>query len=329
MKPRIFSGVQPSGNLTIGNYLGALVNWKKLQDDYETYYCIVDLHAITLRQDPNLLRQRTLLNLALYIASGVDPEKNTFFIQSHVKEHAELAWILTCNSYLGELSRMTQFKDKSKSLGESIPAGLFTYPVLMAADILLYQADLVPVGDDQSQHVELTRDLAQRFNNHYGETFVIPKTYKSSFGSRIYDLQNPTSKMSKSAENLSGSILLMDEPKDIVKKIKRSVTDNLGEINYSDDQPGVKNLLNIYALFQGKTIEEIMPEFEGQGYKVLKDKVTEATLCVLEPLQQEVARLLSDQAELEGIYRRGAEQARAIASSTLDDVKQKIGLILE
>ena len=329
MKPRIFSGVQPSGDLTIGNYLGALLNWKKLQEDHDAIYCIVDLHAITVRQDPKLLRERTLRNLALYIASGVDPEKNTFFIQSHVKEHAELAWILTCNSYLGELSRMTQFKDKSKSLGESIPAGIYTYPVLMAADILLYQTDLVPVGDDQSQHVELTRDLANRFNNHYGETFKVPKTYLSSFGSRIYDLQNPTSKMSKSEENAAGILFLMDEPNVLKKKIKRSVTDNLGAINYSDEQPGVKNLLNIYALFEGKTIEEILPEFEGQGYKVLKEKVTDATLSHLEPLQAEVNRLMNDKAELERIYTKGAERARSIASATLDNVKKKIGLVLE
>ena len=328
MKPRIFSGVQPSGDLTLGNYLGALRNWAKLQDDYDAIYSIVDLHAITIKQDPKLLHHRTLQNLAMYIASGVEADKNTFFIQSHVKEHTELSWILTCYTYMGELSRMTQYKDKSQKHGDSIPAGLFTYPVLMAADILLYQADLVPVGDDQSQHVELTRDLAVRFNNAYGETFKIPKTYTNSFGARIYDLQTPTRLMSKSNELQSGILFLLDDEKTLRKKISRSVTDSLGTIRYHDDQPGVKNLINIIALIQEITTEQVVQNLEGKGYKALKDEATDAVLSVLLPLQQRIYELLDDPAQLEVIYRAGADRAREIASQTLDDVKRKIGFVL-
>lgn len=328
MKPRIFSGVQPSGDLTLGNYLGALRNWAKLQDDYDAIYSIVDLHAITVKQDPKQLHHRTLQNLAMYIASGVDPAKNTFFIQSHVKEHAELSWILTCFSYMGELSRMTQYKDKSQRHGDSIPAGLFTYPVLMAADILLYQAQLVPVGDDQSQHVELTRDLAVRFNNAYGQTFTIPKTYTSPFGARIYDLQTPTKLMSKSAEAAAGIIFLLDEEDVIRRKISRSVTDSLGVIQYADDQPGVKNLLNIIALINNQTTDQVVQQLAGKGYKALKDEATEAVLSVLLPLQARIYELLDDPSELAAIYTAGAERARQIAALTLDDVKQKIGLVL-
>lgn len=328
MKQRIFSGVQPSGDLTLGNYLGALKNWAKLQDDYDPIYAIVDLHAITVKQDPKLLHHRTLQNLAMYIASGVDPAKNTFFIQSHVKEHTELSWILTCYTYMGELSRMTQYKDKSQRHGDSIPAGLFNYPVLMAADILLYQADLVPVGDDQSQHVELTRDLANRFNNAYGETFKMPKVYTNKFGARIYDLQAPTKLMSKSAENQSGILFLLDEEKVLRKKISRSVTDSLGVIQYNDEQPGVKNLLNIIALIQERTTEAVVQDLEGKGYKALKDEATESILSVLLPLQKRIYELLDDPAQLEVIYRAGADRAREIASQTLNDVKRKIGLVL-
>ncbi|WP_459129517.1 tryptophan--tRNA ligase [Guggenheimella bovis] len=328
MKQRIFSGVQPSGSLTIGNYLGALRNWARLQDDYEAIYSIVDMHAITVRQDPELLRKRTLTNLALYIASGVDPEKNTFFIQSHVKEHAELSWILNCFTYMGELSRMTQFKDKSKNLGDSIGVGLFTYPVLMAADILLYQTDLVPVGDDQSQHVEITRDIAERFNNLFGPTFKMPKTFLNSHGSRIYDLQDPTKKMSKSEENSAGVLFLSDDEKTLRKKIARSVTDNIGKIQYNDEQPGVKNLLNIYSLITEKNIDECLAHFDSKGYKALKDDVTDAVLSVILPLQERVNELLAKPAELEEIYRLGAKHASEIAKETLDDVKTKIGFIL-
>lgn len=328
MKKRIFSGVQPSGDLTLGNYLGALRNWAKLQNDYDPIYSIVDLHAITVKQDPKLLHHRTLQNLAMFIASGVDPEKNTFFIQSHVKEHAELSWILTCSTYMGELSRMTQYKDKSQRHGDSIPAGLFTYPVLMAADILLYQAHLVPVGDDQSQHVELTRDLAIRFNNAYGETFTIPKTYTSPFGARIYDLQTPTKLMSKSSEQAAGIIFLLDSEKDIRRKISRSVTDSLGIIQYSDEQPGVKNLLNIIALIEDKTTDQVVQSLAGLGYKALKDEATDAVLSVLLPLQKRIYELLDDPAELSSIYTAGAHRAREIAAATLEDVKQKIGFVL-
>lgn len=330
MKKRIFSGIQPSGNLTLGNYLGALRNWGKFQDDYDAIYSIVDLHAITVKQDPKELRERSLLTLALYIAAGIDPEKSILFIQSQVPEHAELSWILTCHTYMGELSRMTQFKDKSSrhGQGESIPAGLFIYPNLMAADILLYQAELVPVGQDQSQHLELTRDLAHRFNNAYGETFKIPQGHFNPFGAKIFDLQNPTSTMSKSADNQNGVLFLMEEEKSLRRKISRSVTDNLGQINYSDDQPGVKNLVNIYALLKGKSVEESLRHFEGKGYKNLKDDVADAVVEEIIPLQERTKTLLDDPSELERIFKSGAQRAQEIARPTLEDVKNKLGFVL-
>lgn len=329
MKKRIFSGIQPSGNLTIGNYLGALRNWVNFQDNYETLYSIVDLHAITVKQDPELLRERTLTNLSLYLAAGLDPEKGLLFIQSHVPEHTELAWILACHAYMGELSRMVQYKDKSSKLGESIPTGLFNYPTLMAADILLYQAELVPVGEDQSQHLELTRDLAIRFNNAYGQTFTVPKGHFNPFGAKIYDLQNPTASMHKSAENQNGIIFLMEDEKSIRKKVSRSVTDSLGTIAYDDAQPGVKNLLNIFALLSGKTIDEALLYFDGKGYKELKEDVTEVLLDELLPLQKRTRDFLSDPEELSKIYTKGAEKARELARPTLDDVKQKVGFVLK
>lgn len=330
MKKRIFSGIQPSGDLTLGNYLGALRNWPRFQMDYEVIYSIVDLHAITLRQDPKLLRERTLLTLALYMAAGIDPEQSVLFIQSHVAEHTELSWILACHTYMGELSRMTQFKDKSARLTqkESIPSGLFNYPTLMAADILLYQTELVPVGEDQSQHLELTRDLALRFNNAYGKTFAIPQGYFNPFGAKIYDLQNPVATMSKSAENTSGVLFLMEDEKSLRKKIARSVTDNRGCIDYNDEQPGVKNLLNIYALLREESLEETLMHFQGKGYKDLKDGVSEVVLTELLPLQQRTRDYLSDPHELQRIYRKGAEKARTLARPTLDDVKNKLGFVL-
>ena len=268
-KKVIFSGIQPSGDLTLGNYLGALKSWVKLQDEYECYFCVVDLHAITVKQVPADLRKRTLEMLAIYIASGIDTTKNTLFIQSHVPAHSELSWLLTCNSYVGELSRMTQYKDKSQksvNSGDPIIAGLFNYPVLMAADILLYQTDLVPVGIDQRQHLELARDIAGRFNNAYSETFKIPEAYIPKAGAKIMDLQEPTKKMSKSGENPNGAILLMDSPDVIRKKISRAVTDSIGVVNYTDEQPGVKNLINILATIEGITPEEVVARFEGKGY---------------------------------------------------------------
>lgn len=326
-KKVILSGIQPSGELTIGNYLGALKNWVKLQDEYECYYCIVDLHAITVKQVPKDLRARTLEVLAVYIAAGIDPEKNTLFIQSHVPAHSELGWILNCNTYIGELSRMTQYKDKSQRYGNNIAAGLFTYPVLMAADILLYQADLVPVGGDQKQHLELTRDIADRFNNAYSPTFKIPDPYIPKAGARIMDLQEPTKKMSKSSDNPNSYILLMDPPEVIRKKISRTVTDSIGVVKYSDEQPGVKNLITILSVITGKTPEDIEKEYEGQGYAQFKKDVAEAIISELEPIQKRVKELISDKTYLESIYKKGAEKANYVANKTLRKVQKKIGFI--
>ncbi|MDI9472023.1 MAG: tryptophan--tRNA ligase [Tissierellia bacterium] len=326
-KQRIFSGIQPSGNLTLGNYLGALRNWVALQEEYECIYSIVDMHAITVRQNPQELRERSLLTMALYLAAGLDPQENIVFIQSHVPEHAQLGWILGCNSYMGELSRMTQYKDKSSRMGDSIPTGLFNYPVLMAADILLYNAHLVPVGEDQTQHLELTRDIAVRFNNAYGETFVIPKGYFNPFGARIYDLQTPEKIMSKSSQNQQGILFLLDDEKTLKRKISRSVTDSLGTISYNDHQPGVKNLLNIFALLRELSIEESLAYFEGKGYKQLKDGVTEAVLDSLLPLQKKVNELMDNRSYLEDLMLHGAQRARALAKVTLADVEEKIGFI--
>lgn len=323
----IFSGIQPSGNLTIGNYLGALKNWVKLQDEYDCYYCVVDLHAITVKQEPKDLRRRTLEVLAIYIAAGIDPEKNTLFIQSHVPAHSEAGWLLNCNTHMGELSRMTQYKDKSKKYTE-IGAGLFNYPVLMAADILLYNTDLVPVGKDQKQHLELARNLAQRFNTEYSPTFNIPEPYISDEGSaKIMDLQEPTKKMSKSSDNPNSYILIMDEPNVIRKKISRAITDSLGVVKYSDEQPGVKNLITILRCFTGLTIEEIEKKYENQGYAQFKKDVAEAIIAELEPIQLKVKEILSDKSYLEKIYKDGAMKANYIANKTLRKMQKKIGFI--
>ena len=269
-KKTIFSGIQPSGILTLGNYLGAVKNWVALQDEYDCYYCVVDLHAITVRQDPATLRRRTLDTMAILIASGIDPKKNVLYMQSHVSAHAELAWLLNCFTYMGELSRMTQFKEKSAKAGDNINAGLFTYPVLMAADILLYQADLVPVGVDQKQHLELTRDIAIRFNNIYGGVFTVPEPYIPKAGAKIMSLQEPEKKMSKSDENENAFISLLDPPDAIARKLRRAVTDSDGEIRYAEEKPGVSNLLTIYSVLTGKTVAESEKDFAGQGYGVLK-----------------------------------------------------------
>ena len=329
-KKVIFSGIKPSGDLTLGNYLGAIKSWVKLQDDYECYYCVVDLHAITVKQTPAELRKRTLEILAIYIASGIDVENNTLFIQSHVSAHAELSWLLTCNSYMGELSRMTQYKDKSQKAvdsGESIGAGLFNYPVLMAADILAYQTDLVPVGIDQRQHLELARDIAVRFNGAYSPTFQVPDGYIPKAGAKIMDLQDPTKKMSKSEDNPNASILLMDEPAVIRKKISRAVTDSVGVVNYTDEQPGVKNLINIVSTIEGVSPEEIVARYEGKGYADFKKDVAEIIVGELEPVQNRVKDLLSNKKELEAIYKAGAEKANYAAMKTLRKVQKKIGLI--
>ena len=266
-KKRIFSGVQPSGHLTIGNYLGAIKNWVELQDDYDSFYCIVDLHALTVRQDPKELRRRSLSVFALYLACGLDADKNTIFVQSHVSAHAELAWILNCYTYMGELSRMTQFKEKARRHKDNINAGLFTYPVLMAADILLYQAHLVPVGADQKQHLEITRDIAQRFNSIYGDVFVIPEAYIPKVAARIMNLQEPTKKMSKSDENENAFISMLDTSDVIMRKFRRAVTDSEAQVRYDEEnKPGISNLMNIYAAVTGKSYEEIEQEFDGKGY---------------------------------------------------------------
>lgn len=328
-KKTIFSGIQPSGNLTIGNYFGALKNWVKLQDEYNCFYCIVDLHAITVRQIPQELRRRTLEVLAIYIAAGLDPEKSTLFIQSHVPAHTQAAWLLNCFTYLGELNRMTQFKDKSQNAGESISAGLLNYPVLMAADILLYNADLVPVGNDQKQHLELTRDIATRFNNLYSPTFKVPEPYIGKTGARIMDLQEPKKKMSKSAENKNGYILIMDPPNIIQNKINRAVTDNEGIVRYSDEQLGVKNLMNILSTATGKNVESIEKEYAGLGYSKFKKDVAEAIIAEVEPLQKEVKRYLEDKSYLEKIYKEGAQKASYAANKTLSKMKRKIGFVLD
>ena len=326
-KKIIFSGVQPSGTLTLGNYLGALKNWAELQEDYRCYYCVVDMHAITVRQDPAELRRRTLDVAALYMAAGIDPKRSVIYVQSHVPQHAELGWVLNCFTYLGELSRMTQYKDKAAKHQDNLNSGLFTYPVLMAADILLYQADLVPVGSDQKQHVELTRDLATRFNNLYGDVFTVPEPYIGKAGARIMSLQEPTSKMSKSDPNPNGYISILDEADTIRRKVKRAVTDSDGEIRLSPDKPGVSNLLAIYAACRGVTPEQAEAEFAGMGYGALKDGVSEAVIAELAPLQEKYRAIRGDKGYLEGILRENAEIASRAATKTLRKVHKKVGFL--
>lgn len=326
-KKIIFSGAQPSGKLTLGNYLGAIKNWKELQEDYNCYYSVVDLHAITVPQEAKNLRANTMQLLAQYMASGLDPEKNTIFIQSHVSCHTELMWILNTMTYMGELSRMTQFKDKSQKSEANLNAGLFTYPVLMAADILLYQTDLVPVGEDQKQHLELARDLANRFNNRYSPTFKVPEPYIPKAGARVMSLQEPTKKMSKSDENENGYILLVDDADTIRRKIKRSVTDSVGLVRYSDEQPGIKNLLDIYSKLDNKSIEDVVAMYEGKGYGDFKNDVAEVIVETLKPIKDQYEHLLSNKDYLEDIYAKGAQKAEYQARKTLRKVYKKVGLI--
>lgn len=326
-KKIIFSGAQPSGKLTLGNYLGAIKNWKELQEDYNCYYSVVDLHAITVPQEAKNLRANTMQLLAQYMASGLDPEKNTIFIQSHVSCHTELMWILNTMTYMGELSRMTQFKDKSQKNEANLNAGLFTYPVLMAADILLYQTDLVPVGEDQKQHLELARDLANRFNNRYSPTFKVPEPYIPKAGARVMSLQEPTKKMSKSDENENGYILLVDDADAIRRKIKRSVTDSVGVVRYSDEQPGIKNLLDIYSKLDNKSIEDVVTMYEGKGYGDFKNDVAEVIVETLKPIKDQYEYLLSNKDYLEDIYAKGAQKAEYQARKTLRKVYKKVGLI--
>ena len=324
-KKVLFSGMQATGNLTLGNYLGALKNWITLSDEYECFYSVVDMHSITVRQDPATLRKRARALLTLYIAAGLDPEKNCIYYQSHVSGHAELAWILNCYTYMGELNRMTQFKDKAAKHADNINAGLFTYPVLMAADILLFQADVVPVGIDQMQHLELTRDIAQRFNGIYGDVFTVPEAYIGKVGAKIMSLQEPTKKMSKSDENPNGSIYLMDDPDTIMRKCKRAVTDSEAQILYRNEQPGVKNLIDIYRACTNKTVDEVVKEFDGKGYGDFKMAVGEAVVSVLKPLQDEVARLEKDKGYIDSIIKNNAEKANYYATKTLRKVQRKVG----
>jgi tryptophanyl-tRNA synthetase len=326
VKKTLYSAVQPTNNLTIGNYLGAIKNWVALQDEYECYYAIANMHAITVRQNPAELRQKTLALLALYIACGVNPEKCTLYLQSHVSCHAELAWVLNTFTYVGEMERMTQFKDKSAKHADNINMGLMDYPVLMAADILLYQADVVPVGIDQRQHLEITRDIAIRFNNAYSPTFTVPEGIYQKVGAKINDLLDPTKKMSKSAENPNGSIFMTDDRDTIIRKFKRAVTDSLATIKYDpENQPGVSNLLSIYSVFSDKTIDEAVKDFEGKGYGDFKLAVGEVVADKLAPIQAEQAKLLADKTYLDGVLTNGAQRAYIQARKTLSKVYKKIG----
>ncbi len=324
-KKVIFSGIQPSGTLTIGNYIGALRNFRTLQDDYDCLYCVVDMHAITLRQDPAQLRRRCNELIAIYVACGLNPDKNLIYCQSHVSAHAELSWVLNCFTYMGELSRMTQFKDKSAKHEENINAGLFTYPVLMAADILLYQANLVPVGADQKQHLELCRDIATRFNGVYGDVFTVPEPYIPKLGSRIMSLQEPERKMSKSDPE-DTYIAILDKPDIIRKKVRRAVTDSEGSIRFDvENKPGVSNLLSILSALGGGEIPAIEAELAGQGYGVLKDRTADAVIATLEPIQKEFDKLIADKDYVQKVMNSGAERAQALAQRTLRKVYKKVG----
>lgn len=327
-RKRIFSGMQPTGALTLGNYLGALKNWAQLQDEYDSIFCVVDLHALTIRREPARLRADSLSLLAQYIACGIDPEKNILFLQSHVSAHAELSWILNCYTYMGELGRMTQFKEKSARHQDNINAGLFTYPVLMAADILLYQTDLVPVGGDQKQHLELARDIAERFNGIYGDVFKVPEPYIPKVGARIMSLQEPTSKMSKSDENENAYITLLDPPDAVIRKFKRAVTDSEASVRFDqENKPGISNLMTIYSSVTDKTYDEIEREFEGKGYGDFKLAVGEAVVEALKPVQGRYNELMSSRDYLTEIARKGAETAEYLANKTLRKVYKKIGLV--
>ena len=327
-KKVILSGIQPSGALTLGSYLGAIKNWVNFSNEYDSYYMIVDMHAITARQNPATLRKTALEQLAQYVAAGIDPEKNTIFIQSHVPAHAQLAWVLNCYTMFGELSRMTQFKDKSAKNADNINAGLFTYPVLMAADILLYQAELVPVGGDQKQHVELTRDIAVRFNGVYGDVFKIPEPFIPKVGARIMSLQEPRNKMSKSDVQDGGCIYIMDKPEDVMRAFKSAVTDSDTSIRYDvGEKPGISNLMQIYSVCADKALDEIEREFSGLGYGVFKERVGESVVERLRPVRDEALRIISDKAYLEEVYTQGAQKASYAANKTLRKVYKKLGFV--
>ncbi|MCD7728984.1 MAG: tryptophan--tRNA ligase [Clostridia bacterium] len=325
-KKTLYSAVQPTNGLTIGNYIGAIRNWVELQDEYECFYAIADMHAITVRQVPAQLRSKTLSLLALYIACGVDPEKCTLYVQSHNSCHAQLAWVLNTFTYVGEMERMTQFKDKSAKHADNINMGLMDYPVLMAADILLYQTDVVPVGIDQRQHLEITRDIAIRFNNAYSPTFTVPEGIYPKVGAKIGDLLDPSKKMSKSAENANGSVFMDDDRDTVIRKFKRAVTDSGAEVKYDpENKPGVSNLLSIYTAFSGKSIEEAERQFEGCGYGEFKLAVGETVADRLAPLQEKQAQLLADKEYLDGVLKQGAEKSYYVANKTLSKVYKKVG----
>ena len=325
-KKRVFSGIQPTASFTLGNYLGAVRNWPLLQDEYDCIYCVVDQHAITIRQTPAELRRKSMESAAMLLASGIDPAKSLLFIQSQVPQHAQLSWVLNCNAQFGELTRMTQFKDKSSKHADNINAGLFTYPVLMAADILLYGTHYVPVGADQKQHVELARDIAQRFNSNYSETFVLPEPMIPKTGARVMSLQEPTRKMSKSDENGKSTVFMTDTADVIVKKFKSAVTDSDGVVRYDvENKPGISNLMGIYSVLTGKSYEEIEKEFDGQGYGSFKTAVAESVVDSLRPVQDEYNRILADKAYLEGVLKEGAEKARYQANKLVNKVYRKVG----
>ena len=326
-KKIVFSGVQPSGNISLGNYIGALRNWVDMQDLYNCLYCVVDMHAITVRQDPNKLREQTLSLLALYIACGLDPEKNIMYIQSNVPQHAELSWILNCYTMFGELSRMTQFKDKSSKHADNVNAGLFDYPVLMAADILLYKTDLVPIGQDQKQHLELARNVAERFNGVHGNTFTVPEPYIPKVGGRIMSLAEPEKKMSKSDENENAIVLLLDKPEAIMKKFKRAVTDSEAVVEYREGKYGINNLMTIYSIATGKTMEEITNEFAGRGYGDFKVAVGESVVELLRPIRETTEELLKHPDYLESIYKNNAQRASVLAERTMEKVRKKVGFV--
>ena len=327
-KKRILSGIQPSGDLTLGSYLGAIKNWAALADEYDCYYMLADMHTITVRQVPAELRRHTLTQVAAYIASGLDPEKNVLFVQSHVPAHAQLGWVLDCYTMFGELSRMTQFKDKSAKNADNINAGLFTYPALMAADILLYQADLVPVGGDQKQHVEICRDIATRFNGIYGDVFKLPEPYIPQVGARVMSLTSPEKKMSKSDHDQNGCVYMLEKPEDILRKFKKAVTDSEACVRFDPaNKPGVSNRMQIYAVATGKSFETIEQEFAGRGYGDFKQAVGEAVVELLRPIQEEANRLMADKAYLESVYQKGAERASALANRTLRKVYKKVGFV--
>jgi len=325
----IFSGIKPTGDLTLGSYMGAIKNWVDFQDDYYCYYCIVDMHSITIRNDPAVLHRRSLEQLAQYIAAGLDYNKNVLYLQSHVPQHAELSWILGCYSMLGELNRMTQYKDMQKKQSANLNAGIYTYPVLMAADILLFQTDLVPVGEDQKQHVELARNIAQRFNGIYGDDcFTLPEPFIPKVGARVKSLTNPDAKMSKSDDDPQGTIYLTDSPDDIMKKFKRAKTDSDSSVRYdTENKAGVSNLMEMYSVATGKSFAEIESAFEGKGYGVFKPAVAEAIIELLRPIREKTQQLLSDAGELERIYRSGAERAAAAAEQTLVKIKDRVGFV--